>query len=73
MASVLAQVGDFEGMEVGVLRVGNLRLPTKIETQHRDPIGRVCVRGDDQSTCLVDQAVCGKYIGGSPHRRGAFI
>jgi hypothetical protein len=63
-ATTLLQVGYLQSVEVGVLRIGDARLSTKVQPTQRHPVAGVGVGGNNQSSRLIDHAISGQYVGG---------
>src|SRR5690606_20415289 len=66
-APVLAiEVGDFQRVQMFVVRVSDFRLAPEVKARHGDTMNRSRVRRDDDPARLIDGAV-----GGQPVGRGA--
>jgi hypothetical protein len=68
-ATLLTEVGDLKGVQVGILGVGDLGLPTEVEPDHGDAVGRIGVCGDGQPAGFVDETVGDQDIARRPYRR----
>ncbi len=69
----LLQVSHFQGMEMGVLGVGNLGLSAEGQALQGHPVAGIGMGGDHQPPSLVNDPVSGQDIGGSPHFSRASI
>ena len=62
IAREFLQVGDLQPMQMRILCVGDLGLPTKGEVAHGNAVGGVGVGGYDDAASLMDEAIGGQDV-----------
>jgi len=63
------QVGHFQRVEAGILRIGDACLATKVEAEHGDAAIGVGMRSDDQGSRLGQDMVGSQHIAGGTNLR----